>query len=516
MASAAIFSSDNRTVQLDGERLKALRRERALTRESLVDTSAGPHRLSLATIKRAEGGLPVYLETARRLAALLSVSLSAILPAGPLRSAPLRRDDSALRLYDAGSLRLDDAGSGDLERAPSAVEAGLALAVLPFRTIGLEPGTRTLAEGLVEDLTIRLGYNWFPVICCNSTRSYSSAEPSSQVRAQLLADYLVLGSVQRSGSAVRVRVRLVRSETGEQIWQKEFHRDYSAVFALQDELSNVILDGVHGSMLALASRRLQHRDPTDFGAWELTVLGGSLFQEGTREQNERAREHVLQSVKRDAGISWAWYLLAQTYQQDLIHQWTSTPRQALQSLQEVASEFERQHAGDARAALVAAYALLYQGRRDAARESVQQAIESGPNLSRAYCLYGQILAMANDPDRALEQLEMAVRLSPRDGQLWAAQMSMALSHFVAERHDEALRWAESAAQLKPELPFTQATLASLRAWAGDIDSAKRAVAHLARIHPAMSSTGFGVINASTDPEIAKRFLEGLRRAGLPG
>jgi hypothetical protein len=91
---------------------------------------------------------------------------------------------------------------------------------------------------------------------------------------------------------------------------------------------------------------------------------------------------------------------------------------------------------------------------------------------------------------------------------------MALSHFVAERHDEALRWAESAAQLKPDLPFTQATLASLSAWAGNIDSAKRAVAHLVRIHPAMSTTGFGVINASTDPEIAKRFLDGLRRAGV--
>lgn len=502
MTSGAIFSSDNRTVQLDGERLQALRRERALTRDSLVDTSAGPHRLSLATIKRAEGGLPVYLETARRLAALLGVSLQALLPAAG----------------QSGSARPwpGIAAPAGVERAPSAVEAGLALAVLPFRPIGREPGTRTLAEGLVEDLTIRLGHNWFPVICCSSTRAYSPGEPSSDAKTELLADVLVLGSVQRSGPAVRVRVRLVRSETGEQLWQNEYNRDYSALFALQDELSSVILEGVNGRMLALASRRLRHRDPSDLDAWELTVLGSRLFQESTRQQNQQAREHLQQSVQRDAAISWAWYLLAQTHQQDLIHQWTSTPRQSLQQLQEVAQEFERQHAGDARAALVAAYSLLYQGRRDAARESVQQAIESGPNLSRAYCLYGQILAMGNDPDRALEQLEMAIRLSPRDGQLWAAQMAMALSHFVAERHAEALHWAESAAQLKPELPFTQATLASLSAWAGNIDSARLAFAHLVRIHPAMSSTGFGVINASTDPEIAKRFLDGLRRAGLPG
>jgi len=68
------IAADNRTVRLDGGRVTALRRARAMSREQLADIADGPHRLSVATIKRAENGAPIYLETARRLAGLLGVA----------------------------------------------------------------------------------------------------------------------------------------------------------------------------------------------------------------------------------------------------------------------------------------------------------------------------------------------------------------------------------------------------------------------------------------------------------
>ena len=73
------FAGDNRTLRLNGDKLVALRRGRGLSREQLADASTGVHRLSIATIKRAEHGNPVYLETARRLAGLLGVPIQSLL-----------------------------------------------------------------------------------------------------------------------------------------------------------------------------------------------------------------------------------------------------------------------------------------------------------------------------------------------------------------------------------------------------------------------------------------------------
>jgi tetratricopeptide (TPR) repeat protein len=189
--------------------------------------------------------------------------------------------------------------------------------------------------------------------------------------------------------------------------------------------------------------------------------------------------------------------------------------QTLAQLMQISAEFERHHPTDARSHLIAAYVQLYRGQRSAAAERVLSALEGAPNLARAYCLYGQVLSMANEPDAALEPLEMATRLSPRDGQLWTVQVSTALAHFTAERYAEAAIWAEAAARQAPGLPFTQAALASISAWAGDLDRARQALAELGALHPNMSVSGFGVITAATNPEIGKRFLDGLYRAGLP-
>jgi tetratricopeptide (TPR) repeat protein len=321
--------------------------------------------------------------------------------------------------------------------------------------------------------------------------------------------------VQKAGVDLRVRARLIRAATHEQVWHGEYNRPYSALFALQDEIANQILEGVHRRMVQLVSRRQGPEHPSDLDSWELVARASHLADAGTPSGNALAREHLQIAVSKDPYLSSGWYLLAQTYQQDLVHQWAQAPRDTLQRLIEVSAAFERHHAGNAGARLIAAYVELYRGQREAAAERVRAALEAGPNLARAYSVYGQVLAMGNEPDAALEQLEMSLRLSPRDTERWAAHAASALAHFVAERHAEAAMHAEEAVSRAPELPFTQAIVASLNVWAGNLERARRALTALEALHPSMSVSGFGVINSSTDPDIARRFLDGLRRAGLP-
>lgn len=67
-----------RTIRLNGERCQAYRLKLHLTQEQLASLAKGSHRISLATIKRAEGSEPIFLASARTLAALMNTDVESL------------------------------------------------------------------------------------------------------------------------------------------------------------------------------------------------------------------------------------------------------------------------------------------------------------------------------------------------------------------------------------------------------------------------------------------------------
>lgn len=481
-------AQDNRTVILNGKQISSLRRALALTQEQLAAMSSGPHPLSVATLKRAERGVPVYLETARRLSELLNVSVDTLLAAGA-----------------------DDSAPGETNAAMP-----VGVAVLPFQALGNDDSSTTFGQGLVEDLTTRLSGHWFPVICRASTFDYSEESTPSQVSADLHVGYVVTGSVRRDldKGAIRVQARLLEAKSGAQLWSGEYNRAYSDVFRIQDELTAAIVDAVRHRLLLLEVRRLETRHPSDLQSWELCVRGAHLFYQKTPLCNGQARTFLIRALQSDPDSAWPMYLLAMSHQQDIVNQWAADASWSLKTLCDVAGEYQRRHPADPRAQLTSAYASLYVGKHERAAELLQRSIEGGPNLHVSYLLWGQTLAMRGLPDDAIEQFEIATRLSPRDVDLWSVRTATALAHFVADRLEEALRWAEAALETRPDLVFTYGTVASISALLGDLRKARGLVCKMTLANPQVSLERFAPLVASTQPDIAKRYLEGLRTAGL--
>jgi adenylate cyclase len=461
-------------------------RERlGLSREGLAEASRGPHPLSIATIKRAESGSPVYLESARRLASLLQTPLSALVDAAKAR---------ALACHEPAE-------------APS-------IAVLPLRPIGADQATQWLADGLTEDLLHRLGSSWFPVLARTCTQDLDASAPTlldSCVEKNIA--YFVEGSARRADDALRLSVRLVETSTGQVVWTNAYDRPFSHTLRVQSELSEVLVSELARKVLIREGTRLQTKEPTDLNAWQLGLRGAWHFHHRTREHNEAARSHLMAAVRRDPDQPLAWYTLALSHQQDILNQWAA-PSETLTRLADIVTEFLRVHPSDPRAAIAAAYVDIYTGRRDAAAIRLKSAIELNPNLADAYSLYGQTLAMAGDPDPALEQFEMALRLSPGDSEGWRILTSVALAHFVAERYEESIVWVEKAIAASPTVAFCYGVLATCHAHLGNLLDAKAAMRSMQRIEPTLSLGGFGALMASTDQRIAERYVAGLRRAGL--
>jgi hypothetical protein len=96
------------------------------------------------------------------------------------------------------------------------------------------------------------------------------------------------------------------------------------------------------------------------------------------------------------------------------------------------------------------------------------------------------------------------------------QNGIARAHFNAGRYDEAVVWSERAIGSRADSTVARRIRAAAFAQAGKMDDARRAIADLLSLDPAMrlgrwrSSAGLW-----RRPDDYDRWFDGLRRAGMP-
>jgi adenylate cyclase len=165
------------------------------------------------------------------------------------------------------------------------------------------------------------------------------------------------------------------------------------------------------------------------------------------------------------------------------------------------------------ALLVGGYAALYRGERSRALEHIEDALEREPSLLAARSLHGQLLAMDGQMAPAVSEIARVLRLSPRSPELWVYECVMALAYFAGGCYGDARSWAERAVSSSNGTGvMAYGVLASASAHLGDKDPARIAARAFKELAPRFSNERFRPMVASTKPEIAARYLEGLQRA----
>ncbi len=126
--------------------------------------------------------------------------------------------------------------------APQPLPDQPSIAVLPFVNLSGDPEQEMLADGLTEDIITDLSrFRDLIVIDRHSVSTHKGELVNAQqVSRELGVRYVLEGSVQKAGDRVRISVQLVDATTGQQLWADRYDREYSDVFALQDEITQKI------------------------------------------------------------------------------------------------------------------------------------------------------------------------------------------------------------------------------------------------------------------------------------
>jgi len=393
----------------------------------------------------------------------------------------------------------------------SAPSEAPAIGVLPFICEGNDAERRTLAGGLADDLISRLSRRWFPVISRCSAFSLSGTPDAATAASALGAEMLVEGSLRELGTRLRLNVRLLEVKTGRVLWSDSYDTPSTNTFDVQDQVCGAILDAVCDSMILHLAKNQSHIPTPKLQPWQLAVRGMWHVWRGDAEGCNTALQLFDLALADDAALRLAHYGRVLVHQRALVEQWVE-PVRALARLRETVARFLQIDDRDPWAMLADAYVHVYKGEPIIALARLEDCLQREPSSVRAYSLLGQVLAMDAQTVRARSCIERAMRLSPRGPELWSYECAMALTHFVDEAYEEAVRWATRSTrhQGAGALPF--GVLAVSHAHMGNKVEAGEAFGRFHVLQPKFSEATFRPMISSTRPDIAARYLEGMRRA----
>jgi len=297
-----------------------------------------------------------------------------------------------------------------LETSPEA-----SIAVLPLANISGDPKEDYLSDGITEQIITALSKTpRMRVIARNSVFTYKGKPVMvQQVSEELGVRYVLEGSVQKSGSTLRIAVQLIDAETGNHLWSERYDRELKDLFAIQDEITMNVIEGLRVKLTEGDQGRIYSRGTDNLQAYLKTLRAGELvLYHRSKYDNALGRQMLEEAIASDPGYVNAYVLLAWTHLHDGTYGWTKTPIRSLERGLEIGQKAVSLDESNASAHSVVGGAYRKLGIHDKALASGERAIALAPNGAEINALHSANLVVAGKNEEALARISKAIHLNP--------------------------------------------------------------------------------------------------------
>jgi adenylate cyclase len=354
--------------------------------------------------------------------------------------------------------------------ASAVIGTGVSIAVLPFVNMSDEKANEYFSDGLTEELlNVLANVQGLRVIARTSSFAYKGKNVKiADVARDLAVDHVLEGSVRKSGDTVRITTQLIRASDSSHLWSETYDRNLNDIFAVQDEISQHVVDALKLQLLAGDRGAGDVGGTSNAQAYEAFLLGRHLLGKGEAEDTLRAS---LQSFEQAIKLDPAY---AQAY-----------------------------------AAKAAAQSRLASNGYDGfdvgfgkARQAAQRSLELAPNLAEGYLALAFTQAhLSGDLSGSYALFERALQLNPGSA---LVQQTYADFSTTVGAHDQAIAAARRAVALDPISAPAYNSLSAVYANAGRLPEAEAAARRALQIAPGRPGTsanlGFALL-------LQKRFEE---------
>jgi TolB-like protein len=350
----------------------------------------------------------------------------------------LKNIPRAVRVYE-----LSATGSAKKERRPLALPDKPSIAVLPFTNMSPDIEQEYFADGVVEDIITALSkFQGLFVIARNSTFTYKGrAVDIKRIGAELGVRYVLEGSVRKGGNRVRITGQLIDATTGAHLWADRVDGAIEDVFELQDRVTAEVVSAIIPTVEQAEIDRARRKPTESLDSYDYYLRGVASLYKGTAEKLDEARRLFEGAIERDPEFAAAYGRAAMSVMlHQPNHQVGLSEANRTEALRLAYKALEL-GGNDAVALGQGAHVIAYLG-RDYARAvpAADRAVTINPNLLIAVRSRAWVRLMAGEPERALQDFGIALRLNPLDPSISSAWYGCAFACFHLDRRERESPW----------------------------------------------------------------------------
>ena len=392
------------------------------------------------------------------------------------------------------------------------------IAVLPFANLSKEPDTDYFSYGLTEDVIRLLARNrWLDVLSRHSAVAFQGGGTDPrEIGAALGIRYLVQGTVVKHGERVRITADLVSAETGHHLWWELYDAPLADVLNVQKAMAEQIAAVIEPELARLEREAAVRRPPVNLGAWDCYQRGLWHLWGFTSPGLAEGEAMFRRAIDLDPGFARAHGALAYVTLQSLVRRDPDERPALLEDALRCGRAAVALDDQDCMNLCVVGRVLCFRHEYDDAIAYLEQAIRVNPSFAQAYFALAFTLTVSGRAGDAISYLDRAIELSPRDPHLASFHAIRAVAHLSLGELDIAEIFARKATRIPNANHWPFAILVSLLGLMDRAEETPRAVDSLLERYP-----GYTVATARSDfffcgdYDLVERYLEGLRRAGVP-
>lgn len=296
-----------------------------------------------------------------------------------------------------------------LAAEPASMQARPSIAVLPFDNMSCDREQDYFSDGITEDIIAQLGkFREFLVIGRNSSFHLRGKKGDiAEVAMRLGVQYVVEGSVRKIGSRIRVSVQLTDAATMDHVWGEHYDRQLDDIFAIQDEITQMIAARLARQARTAIASRTRARPTGNVSAYENYLRALQLV--GQLETAVQAAPFLRLAVKLDPDFAGALGLLS--FVEAIKYFWSNDISDVEVGLR-TAKAALRLDSEEAYAHLANGFASMFLRHFREAEASLDRAVSLNPNDPFILIYNALLLNYVGKYDAALRELEQARRRDP--------------------------------------------------------------------------------------------------------
>lgn len=325
-----------------------------------------------------------------------------------------------------------------------------AIAVLPFAAMSPDEENEYFSEGLTEDLIHGLAQlSGLRVVARTSAFQFKGkAHDVRKIGERLGVGSVLEGSVRKAGGRIRITAQLISVADGYHLWSHQYDRELKDVFAVQDEISQSIVQILRIRLTSPPERPLLKAPTQALQAYEQYVKGRHFCGTPTPSALRKSIQFFERAIREDPSYAAAYAGLAEAYSL-LAFFCAASPREVLPKAESAAMQ-----ATEIDDELAEAHAMLgyvravYRWDWGAAEREFEHAIALSPSSASAHQWYSAVcLTPLGRQEESLAELKRAAEIDPISLMI---STNCGLYAYLGRHYEEALDWAQGALEMDPD------------------------------------------------------------------